>query len=706
MNVKKRIAVIAALTAGAVLAAGYPVALRNAGFHETDGKGGAVGWSAHPNWHAEAAGHNGSGGIVWECASEAESKKGGPCQTVALKPGRRYDFSALVKTENVVTERKSPHQGIGPVVRYYDADGKSMFSDWSTPLANGTSGDWIAVKGITREVPGGVASISFGISTMKCVSGRAVVDNMFIAEHDTPTVAGVFPHVYRCEATGGEVVFSASLNADVCENALSDYTATFAYVAADGRRASVAGKVVSAVEAMATLDVSRFAAGTNDVVCTLFLKGREVGTASVPFAHLEKPMPRRVFIDRHHRTIVDGKPFFPLGMCYWRKFAKDELDRYAEGPFNCLNSGLGATREDLDLCRERGLMAICRLDSRFDEPDGGLSWLKSEVDALKSHTAVLGWFVSDELPLSYVPMLRRRQSWMEAHDPDHPTWFANDRVHEARSYLGVADVIGVDPYPIPAGRIGIVNETVRAAEVNTLGTMAQWVFPQAFAWGWLNRRETKGQRAPTRKEMANMGWQAIAGGANGLIFYAYQHILEQPHDDPADAFEPAWERTKAMGGEFRKYLDVFLSVDPVPEAKSSNAAVAVRTWRYKGDVYLLAVNCTTDAQTAEISLAEPVRRVVSADFAAVPGVEGGRVRISLGPIDYVMAKLETAGAAASGAGAWKVPKWTTVVTEAGAVQNGLARRTADIARGCASARTPSTSRFTTRSSRPTGTGGS
>ena len=65
-----------------VVFAGAPVELKNAGFHQTDGKGGAVGWSHHPNWHAEKAGHNGSGALVWECASESEIKNGGPGQEV------------------------------------------------------------------------------------------------------------------------------------------------------------------------------------------------------------------------------------------------------------------------------------------------------------------------------------------------------------------------------------------------------------------------------------------------------------------------------------------------------------------------------------------------------------------------------------------------------------------------------------------------
>ena len=120
--------------------AGVPVELKNAGFHETDGEGGAVGWSRHPNWHAEKAGHNGSGGMVWECASAAAFERGGPGQRVTLKPGKRYDFHALVKTEGVVTQRKSIYQGLTVCVECYGADGKMMFYDMARPTASGTYG--------------------------------------------------------------------------------------------------------------------------------------------------------------------------------------------------------------------------------------------------------------------------------------------------------------------------------------------------------------------------------------------------------------------------------------------------------------------------------------------------------------------------------------------------------------------------------------
>ena len=676
--IKRMVLIVCGLIVGAVFA-GTPVELTNAGFHETDGKGGAVGWSHHPNWHAEKAGHNGSGALVWECASESEVKIGGPGQEVKLKPGKRYDFSAIFKPDGVVTQRKSIYQGLTLYVEGYDANGKWMFGDMARPPVSGKSDDWIKLEGMTREIPDGVAKAYLRVIAKRCVSGRGAVDNVYLAERETVAVEGVFPHVYRRESTGGPVRFSASINADAHENKLEDYTAMFTYVADDAagsasqpyqsnqsnlvgrsrpnlvgcsrpnlvgrsrreRRVTVPGNIVSPVEAVATLDTSLFAFGTNDVVCTLYLKGKEIGSAAVPFAHLAKPTPRRVYIDRHLRTIVDGKPFFPFGMCYWGNVTKEGLERYAEGPFNCVNTDWSMQPEQLELCREKGLLAICGLEKGFDEPDEGKSWLTERVNSMKDHPTVMGWFVSDEQPIADIPKMRRRQGWMETLDPNHPTWFALDTVREARHYLGTADVMGLDPYPIPTKPIGLVHSTTCRGVTNTFGAMANWQFPQAFGWGWLKRRETKGQRAPTQKEMANMGWQAIAGGANGLIFYAYQHLSE-PHDDPEDAFEPAWARTEAMAEEFKKYIDVFLSIDPAPTVRSSNGDVAVRTWRYKGDTYLLAVNCTTNAQTATITLSESLGEVVAADFAPAPKIDGKKVHVSLGPISYLMLRTKKA----------------------------------------------------------------
>ena len=227
-------------------------------------------------------------------------------QEVKLKPGKRYDFSAIFKPDGVVTQRKSVHQGLTLYVEGYDANGKWMFGDMARPPAAGKSDEWIKIEGLTREIPDGVAKAYFRVIAKRCVSGRGAVDNVYLAERETVAVEGVFPHVYRRESTGGPVRFSASINTDVHENKLEDYSAKFTYVAADGRRMTAQGELASPVEAVATLDTSLFAFGTNDVVCTLFLKGKELGSAKVPFAHLAKPAPRRVYIDRGCRYSSTG----------------------------------------------------------------------------------------------------------------------------------------------------------------------------------------------------------------------------------------------------------------------------------------------------------------------------------------------------------------------------------------------------------------
>ena len=632
-------AAFCALCAGVVFA-GAPVELKNAGFEEVGKNGYPVGWSRHPDWHGERAGHNGSGGLVFECVKGKEQKKGRPQQRVELKAGKRYYVSALVKATDIVTERNTAAQGVGLYLDCYGADGKWKFGGGPRAVANGTTKDWMKVEFITKPVPEGIVRAYIQPWARKCVSGRAVIDNIYVAEYDMPPVAGVYPHVYRNESAGGKVRFSASLNVDVRSHALAEHSAAFSYVAADGSRATVPGEVVSPDEAAVTLDTSLFALGTNDVTCTLSLGGKVLGTAGAPFARVASPTPRRVYIDALNRTIVDGKPFFPLGMYFRNREASvSNLAVYTEGPFNCVMpyAPQGPTEDDMELYRKAGLKVIFDLRKGISNESVGKPWVYETVRRFKDHPALLAWYTNDERPVSDVPKLAARQRWVEELDPDHPTWSVQDVFSEARQYLGTYDVLGMDPYPIPKKPIGTVISSMRQGISGTFGTKAVWQVPQAFGWGWLKRKETRGQRAPTQKEMANMTWQSIAGGANGIIYYAYQHLAEK-HDDPNDAFAPAWARTKAVACEVKKYEQVILSGDTPVEVSGATEDVAVRTWRHAGDTYLLAVNCTTNSQTATLTLPGPVK-VVSADFGPAPKVDGSKLNVSFGPIDYVMLRL-------------------------------------------------------------------
>ena len=619
-----------------VASAGGVVELRNASFEHVGTNGYPVGWSACPNWHGERIGHNGSGGMVYECADSAKAKgREHVRQKIRLQPGKRYRLVAYVKTMDIVTERKSKNLGLTAYMCGFDAKGKQIFGA-ATPFVNGTSKDWVRRECLTAEVPDGMVEAYVGpLADGRCV-GAGVVDDIYVEELDMEPVSGVFTDAYRNESSYGEVKFMAALNLDRGV-VLADCKAAFSYLAEDGSRRSVAAKVLSHKDAVATIEVAQFAIGTNDVKFSISIAGKEVGEASTSFARLEKPVPRKVAFDRHGRTIVDGKPFFPLGM-FSAKVDREMLDIYAEGPFNCLMPYVRPRKAEFDLCHEKGFKVIFFLNGGWGEKDGGRGWIENRIATFKDHPATLAWYMSDEPSLGMAPGLATRRGWAHAADPDHPTWVVLDHPRNVRHYLDSFDVYAMDKYPVPNHPIGTVMDSMRMGNAATLGTKPTWYVPQAFGWGWLGRPRTHG-RGPSRDELANMTWQSIASGANGIIYYSFGQVMKRPRDDSEDSFKAAWERVKSAAAEVKKYEAVLLSDGEPLGVAGATEAVAARAWRHDGFVYVLAVNSTRELQSASLSLAEPME-LVSSEFGAAPRVNGAKVDVDFAPIGYVMVKLK------------------------------------------------------------------
>ena len=150
-----RFAAVFALLSLSVSAGGV-VELRNASFEHVGTNGYPVGWSVCPNWHGERIGHNGSGGMVYECADSAKAQgREHVRQKIKLEPGKRYRLVAYVKTMGIVTERKSKNLGLTAYMCGFDAKGKQIFGA-AAPFVNGTSKDWVKRECLTAEVPDGV----------------------------------------------------------------------------------------------------------------------------------------------------------------------------------------------------------------------------------------------------------------------------------------------------------------------------------------------------------------------------------------------------------------------------------------------------------------------------------------------------------------------------------------------------------------------
>ena len=639
---KKRVLSLSAAALAAIafvwqsMAAGV-VSIRNAAFEQVDANGYPVGWEKKANWHGERIGHNGSGGIVYECGDIKKASREHVRQKISLKPGKRYRISALVKTEGIVTERKSSALGVTAYISGFNAKGKQIFGCAAHPFVSGTSKDWVKVEGESGEVPDEAVDVYVGpLADGRC-TGVGIVDGIYVEELEQPPVAGVVTDAYRNESAGGEVKFLATLNLDREKISLGDCTAEVAYLAADGKRRSVPAKVLSHKNAVATVDTTPFAPGTNDVTFTVFAAGKKEGEFSVKFARLSEPLRRKVFIDRHGRTIVDGKPFFPLGM-FSGKVDKEMLDIYTQAPFNCIMPYVRPGKAEFDLCHAKNLKVMFFLNGGWRTKDDGKGWIENRIATFKDHPAMLAWYMSDEPSLDMAAQLAVRRGWAHAADPDHPTWVVIDRPGSVRHFLDSFDIYAMDKYPVPKKPIKDVIDSMRTGNSATFGVKPVWYVPQSFGWGWLNRPRTHG-RGPDRDELANMTWQSIAGGANGIVYYSFGQVLKRPRDGSVDCFEAAWERAKSAACEVKKYESVLLSVENAPSVACSSEEVAVRTWRYEGRVYVLAVNCTAQRQTADLNLPAAMKLVAS-DFGPAPKVAGKKLSVDFPPLGYAMMRFE------------------------------------------------------------------
>ena len=117
-----------------------------------------------------------------------------------------------------------------------------------------------------------------------------------------------------------------------------------------------------------------------------------------------------------------------------------------------------------------------------------------------------------------------------------------------------------------------------------------------------------------------MVWQCAVAGANGVCTYNYNGLRKKQKVVP---FETRWAEVCRVYGEFARHTDIFLSVEPAPAVSGAPADVLTRTWRYRGEDWLLVIN-TLD-KTVDCKLK----------------VDGyGELSYKLAPLDVVMERVK------------------------------------------------------------------
>lgn len=624
--------------------------LLNGDFETVDGSGRAVDWAYESKYFRvdRAGGRNGTSGMLFDNRGDG---CGSPLlQRVRVRPGMKYMFGAWIKPD------KLEGKGFGGriCILWEDKYGRSLDGYYISGHIRG-GGDWRLSEGTTTKAPPTAMWATVRPEIVAPISGRAWIDDVFFAPADTRPVIGLFSSAYRGEVASGDVVFAAALS-PVANPSVTHETcrAVFSWTGPDGKEHTSEAEHVEAQMAKLTIPVSELKDGESTVVFRMIGKadGVEYWREETKIRRVGALRKRRVTFDQRGRTYIDGKPFFPLGM-YWsvaKKYHQFKLPNinatsivtYAESPFNCVMPYAGLSPEQLDICQRHGIKVIYPLLNDFSgndwDPTGkdpARAYPKAayrHIKSYKSHPALLAWYLNDERSVREIVNLRGRQRVAEALDDDHPSWICLYQFDQVAEYMGTFDCVGTDPYPVGGSPLCRAYEWADATKRGTMGVRPMWQVVQAFDWSIFRGKPQETDRMPTREEMKSMAWQAIAGGANGLIFYSYTYLMA----NPKVPFDKAWSDVKAVAEEVNDSLDILLSDGEPPRVESGNAQVRVRSWRDGDKRYVLAVNLKKEPSKSLIAIDGGAKDLRLRAGTAEYKVKNDKIGIGLGSDGYVV----------------------------------------------------------------------
>ena len=567
--------------------------LTNGSFEDVkDGQ--TVGWNVPEHYvFADGVGMNGTRALVFENKDDKDFYKY-PSAPIAFEKGKRYEYSVWAKTEGL--------SGLAQLcMEWYDANGKWLSGSYQGGF--GGTKDWTKLKGVTPPIPSEAAKVRVAFLVSKGGLGKVWFDDVSVRQLERPVFGGLYSSAYRNLAAAGKVRFHAAVNLKEHPGA----KVTFSYKDAGGTLRNVKPTRLMENAAIFEIEAAYLAKGTHPVSCEMLDRnGEKIGGGELDFTRLDKLPQRRTWFDAKRRTIVDDKPFFPLGI-YMVSVNEKQFTEFMTGPFNCIMPYVEPSVRQLDFCRSRGIEVIYPVNSVWawdrHRPKGvnsdeeAQAYVERVVTERKNHPAVMAWYCNDEISLEKFPQLLARQQLLERIDPGHPTWTVLYQYGEVRGYYPTFDVVGTDPYPVPKSPIGNVAMWTRTTDDEVMGLKPMWQVPQAFAWADCRGPERKNDRFPTREEMVNMTWQCVANGANGIIYWCYRLLYQK-----GKFLVDRWADICAAAASVKPYIPVILSDEEAPKVTGATEDLSVRAWRYQGAVYLAVVNNTPKPITGEIGL--------------------------------------------------------------------------------------------------------
>lgn len=347
---------------------------------------------------------------------------------------------------------------------------------------------------------------------------------------------------------------------------------------------------------------------------------------------------------REDRVIlVNGQPFFPFGMYHDSIDSPDwsttntkrlnDLKQIIAAGFNTIHPQIGGNFDAditfLDEANRNGIYVL---------PNFSYARRTEIVDSYKSHPAILGWNIADDVDIPAngfsVGGILDWKSDVKSIDPSRITFVSSVLPNRMESFINTADVVGFQSYRIdndPAvlkplrENYYFLYAATEAGKRNNKPIVATL---QAFPWE---------NQPPTSRQLRNMTYGALINDVQGILYYSYFYKgweLSQNSD--------LWNELKSLVTEFKRLEPVLLG-GSWKRLNSGIDDLFAAEWTYQGSVYVVAINTSpTDSIKASIPIPETVTGSIETVFSNRPSgmsLDGGKLTGSIGSEDVHVYRL-------------------------------------------------------------------
>jgi hypothetical protein len=386
-----------------------------------------------------------------------------------------------------------------------------------------------------------------------------------------------------------------------------------------------------------------------------FIKKALLISCCCAFAHAQQSTPGHTALNAKGQITLDSKPIFPIGFGSQWNYSKAQMDYEIDQL-----ASIGATfiqgeannKSDAEMTQILDHMATHGIRWDLKHFRGSTRTDMSLVNMFKSHTALLGWQIGDDMLIQYPNPADIDPVYdaVKTADPNHLR-IISCGLMEPPDYVAHGDVNFYQEYPVDQ-------------DPNAEGAGFQWVLKN-FRWygvdacksitpkkaciGVIQTFSYSFSRMPTAKEIDNMTWATVVSGVDGIQFYTF----EQGGSTLNQASPDQWNKVKQLTAEMSNLAPAILNGAFTRKNYAEGDYITWSFWKYNNAYYVIALNTAADSRAFDIAMPNDASGPLTNQFPARAlnlSLAGGHLTGSIPALGVNICRLGTPGTAIGDSG--------------------------------------------------------